>query len=265
MKIEHKILEQNGYNIHYYISGESKTDLIIFLHPAFGDHRCFDKQNDCFASRYRVLTVDMIGHGLSQVVKPKDKIDMTVEHLRIIMDKEGFEKAHFVGVSMGTLVAQYFALIYPKKVLSLVNLGGYDINADNKEVRKAQRNEGIKWMFKALFSMNSFRKYLASVTTVKPESQKKIFEIAKMYTRKSFMVMSGLGKIIKVRENIKNNYPMLIMCGDSDRDLSLRMSRSFHKNSLNSEFHLIRNAGHCANMDNEQEFNAILKEFLVKY
>ncbi len=262
--IEHKILEQDGYNIHYYVSGTDKKDLIVFVHPAFGNHHCFDKQIDFFASKYRVITIDLLGHGLSQAGKAKDKIDISTEHLRLIIENERFEKAHFVGVSMGTLIAQYFALLHPEKVSSLTILGGYDINTNNKEVAKAQRSENIKWIFKALLSMSSFRKYTASAIAIKPESQAKFYEMTKMYKRKSFIVMSGLSNILKQRDNLKKNYPMLIISGDRDIDLSIRMAKAFHENEPNSEFYLIQNAGHCANMDNEQEFNKILMDFLIK-
>jgi pimeloyl-ACP methyl ester carboxylesterase len=262
--IEHLLLEQDGYTIHYYASGTDKRELIVFVHPAFGNHHCFDQQIDFFASNYRVVTIDLLGHGLSQVEKAKDKIDISAEHLRLIIEKEGFDKAHFVGVSMGTLIAQHFALLHPEKVNSMTILGGYDINSNNKEVAKAQRIENVKWMFKALFSMNSFRRYTASKIAIKPESQARFYEMAQMYTRKSFTVMSGLGNILKQRENVKKSYPMLFMSGDRDIDLSIRMTKSFHENEPNSEFHLIPNAGHCANMDNEREFNKMLMAFLIR-
>lgn len=262
MTIEHKVIEQDGYNIHYYVSGADKNDLIVFLHPAFGDHRCFDKQIDFFSSKYRVITIDLLGHGLSQPGKAKDKIDTSTKHLRLIIEKEGFEKAHFIGVSMGTLIAQYFALLHPEKVSSMTILGGYDINTNNKEVAKAQRSENIKWIFKALFSMNSFRRYTSSAIAIKPESQAKFYEMTKMYKRKSFVVMSGLANILKQRDYVKKDYPMLIISGDRDIDLSIRMAKLYNENETNSEFRLIQNAGHCANMDNEQEFNKILMDFL---
>ncbi len=258
----HKRLEQDGYNIHYYMSGSNQKELIIFLHPAFADHRSFDQQIDFFSKEFSVITVDLLGHGLSQSHKGKDKIDKSSEHLKLIMEKERFEKAHFVGVSMGSLITQYFALLYPDKVSSITILGGYDISADNKELLRAQRSENIKWIFKALFSMNSFRRYISSVTAKKPESKKRIYEMAKMYKLKSFKVMSGLGKVIKKRDYVIKNYPMLILCGESDIDLSKRMAQSFHESEANSVFVFIKGAGHCANMDAEEEFNNILMNFL---
>ncbi len=260
--IEHKELKQNGYSIHYYVSGNASKELIVFLHPAFADHRCFDKQIDVFSKSYRIITIDMLGHGLSEVNKAKDKIDFSIEHIDEIMKLEGRDKAHFVGVSMGTLIAQYYALKYPQKVLSMTLLGGYDINADNQDLIKAQRYENIKWIFKALISMNSFRKYVSSVSVFRPEEQARFYEMAGHFTRKSFMVMSGLGDVIKQRVNIKREYPLLILCGDKDLDLAKQAGRKWHDSDPQSSYYLIKNAGHCANMDNPDEFNDVVMKFI---
>lgn len=234
----------------------------MFLHPAFADHRCFDKQIDYFAKDFRVVTIDMLGPGLSKVGKAKDKIDFTIHHIDAILKKEGYTKAHFVGVSMGTLIAQYFSLHYPDKVQSMTVLGGYDINANNKEISKAQRSENIKWIFKALFSMNSFRRHVASVSVYNQVEQARFYEMAGLFTRKSFTCMSGLGNVIKARDCISRAYPLLILCGDKDIELAMRMSKKWHGNEPTSEFHIIENAGHCANMDNADEFNSMVMNFI---
>lgn len=67
---------------------------------------------------------------------------------------------------MGSLIAQYFALQYPDKVQSLTALGGYDINKENKEVEKAQRASNLGLIFRAVFSMKSFRKKTAEITCI---------------------------------------------------------------------------------------------------
>lgn len=260
--IDQKELKQNGYSIFYYATGDKEKELIVFLHPAFADHRCFDKQIDCFAKDFRVVTIDMLGHGLSKVGKAKDKIDFTIHHIEAILKNEGYTKAHFVGVSMGTLIAQYYSLHYPDKVQSMTILGGYDINANNEEISKAQRSENIKWIFKALFSMNSFRRYAASVSLSNPAEQARFYEMASLFTRKSFMCMSGLGNVIKQRDSITRTYPLLILSGDEDIELAMRMSKKWHDNEPTSEFHVIENAGHCANMDNAAEFNSIVMNFI---
>jgi 3-oxoadipate enol-lactonase len=261
-RIMHNELKQTGYSIHYFTSGDPANELIVFLHPAFADHRCFNKQIEFFSNNYRVVTIDLLGHGLSSVDKSKQKIDTSAEHIDTIIKSEGHEKAHFVGVSMGTLIAQYYALIFPTKVLSMTILGGYNINAYNKEISKAQRSENFKWIIKAIISMNSFRRYVASVSVSRREEQDRFYEMALLFTRKSFMVMAGLGNVIKLRENITRDYPLLILCGDKDIDLAQRMSKKWHDSDSDSEFHLLSESGHCANMDNAEEFNKLVMDFI---
>lgn len=80
--IEHKTLNLDGYEIHYYLSGKENNDPIVFLHPAFSDHRAFDLQIDHFSKDHRVITIDLIGHGLSKANRSTDKIDASSEHIR---------------------------------------------------------------------------------------------------------------------------------------------------------------------------------------
>lgn len=260
--IEHKEIKQDGYSIHYFVSGDPNQDLIIFLHPAFADHRCFDSQIDYFSKQYRVITVDMLGHGLSKIDKSRDKIDLTVNHLDSILKQEGYEKAHFVGVSMGALIAQYYGLNNSEKVLSMTIVGGHNINTENKEIAKAQRSENIKWIFKAIYSMKSFKRYVASSTVSKPEEQARFYNMAGLFTRKSFTAMSGLGNVLKERKNVELNYPLLILSGEKDIELVQRMGKKWHDSEPTSKYQLICDAGHCANMDNPDEFNSTLRAFI---
>lgn len=70
--------------------------------------------------------------------------------------------------------------------------------------------------------------------------------------------------MIKPRDNIKHTYPLLIMNGDKDVELAIRVSKLWHTEESESKFHLISNAGHCANMDNAREFNEIVMDFIAQ-
>jgi Predicted hydrolases or acyltransferases (alpha/beta hydrolase superfamily) len=261
--IEHKTIESNGNTIHYFVSGNEEGETIVFIHPAFGDHKCFDKQVDFFSANYRMITIDMLGHGLTGVGKSKDKITATATHVLEILRAENRDKSHIVGVSLGSLIAQNFAIKYPEKVLSLACLGGYSINKEQKEIKKAQRTEIWKWLFKMIFSMNAFRRYVATTTLLEPTEQERFYESARLFTRKSFTVMSGLDSIIQERANIQRKYPILILVGDKDVELAIKSAKQWHEDEHNSEFHIIEQAGHCANMDNAEEFNKILMNFII--
>ncbi len=260
--VEHKQLKVESYSIHYYISGKPHSTPILFLHPAFADHRCFNKQADYFSKYFRVITIDLPGHGLSRVKGSKDKIDQSVYHIAQILKNEEIDRAHFVGVSMGSLIAQYFALNYPGMVSSLTVVGGYNINADDRKVAKAQRAENLKWIWKAMISMDSFRRYVAGVSVYREEEKVKYYEMAQSFTRRSFSVMSGLQKVVQPRKNIKRDYPLLLICGEYDQELVKKTAGKWRESDPDTEFHIIKNAGHCANMDKAPEFNEIVMDFI---
>jgi pimeloyl-ACP methyl ester carboxylesterase len=261
--VEHKMLEQEGYNIHYFVSGVTEGDLIILLHPAFSDHTVFDAQIDALAENYRVVAVDLIGHGLSQIRKSDDKIDASAKHIVEIMEREGYSSAHIIGASMGSLVAQYVGVKYPSRVKSLIALGGYDINRVNPKLSKAQNSSNIQMMLRAMLSMRSFRKYGSGITAYTAEGKMRFYESMRLYTRKSFLVMRGFMNIIKSRD-VTASYPTLIMVGEHDVPLALDLARGWRENSEGSEYVEIDNAGHCANLDNVEQFNSTLLNFIHK-
>jgi pimeloyl-ACP methyl ester carboxylesterase len=262
--IEHKTLKMDGYEIHYFVSGKENNDLIVFIHPAFSDHGAFDQQIDYFSKDYKVITIDLIGHGLSKANKSNDKIDASSVHINKILDSEGHDRVDLVGVSMGSLVAQYFALQYPDKVKSLTALGGYDINRKNKEVEKAQMASNLGLIFKAAFSMKSFRKKVSEITCITKKGQALFYESSGSYERKSFLVMQGLQNVIKDRKNFKPKYPTFILTAEFDIELARKQAKKWHENLDNSEYFMMKDAGHCANMDDPTVFNKLVKEFISR-
>lgn len=261
--MKHKTIPLQGTEVHYFSNGKQDAESILFLHPAFSDHTCFDNQIDFFTENFNVITVDLLGHGLSSVGKSKDEIDQSAKHINQILIRENIEKVHIVGVSMGSLLAQDFALKFPSKILSVTALGGYDINSIYPEINKAQRKEMFSWLFKALFSMDSFRRYAASVSAIKENEQANFYKSTKGFTHKSFLAMSHLGSIITERENYIRPYPLLILSGEKDSELALQVAFKWHDKESENRFYVIKDAGHCANMDNPTEFNKTVLDFIT--
>ncbi len=262
--VEPKTVEYNGNAIHYFVSGTEHGETMVFLHPVFGDHRCFDHQITDFSACYRVITVDLPGHGMTGVGKPKVSLAATAEYLSEILKTENRDKVHLVGVSLGALLAQDFALKYPEKMLSLTCLGGYSINKKQKDIARSTGRERLRWLFKMVFSMDAFRRYVASLAVVNESERQRFYESAMHFTRRSFAVMSGLGRLVANRA-VSRSYPLLILSGERDSESAIQVSRRWHDEDLtNSELFVIENAGHCANMDNAEQFNEIVMRFVTK-
>ena len=67
---------------------------------------------------------------------------------------------------------------------------------------------------------------------------------------------------MKERKDFESNYPLLILSGEKDIELIQRLSKRWYNSEPTSKYHIIRDAGHCANMDNPDEFNSTLMTFI---
>ncbi|MDR0748498.1 MAG: alpha/beta fold hydrolase [Tannerellaceae bacterium] len=261
----HRIIQDKTANIHYlFHKNELSDELVIFLHGAFADHTSFKGQEEAFTPRYNVIFIDLLGHGLSNVCTVKDRIDATPEQLKRIMEVEKFDRAHIVGVSLGALLAQYFALKYPALVSSVVATGGYDINNRNEEAGRAQKESVKKCLWLALTSMDKFRRFAAGQAVHRPENKELYYRMAQGFVRKSFIGMTGLRKVVCERKDVSCSYPLLLLCGELDTDLAKNASLQWHRSAPGSRYCLIPGAGHTANMDNPEAFNETVLGFLSR-
>lgn len=251
-----KVLENTP--IHYYINETKRDEAIIFVHPAFADHTCFDDQLDYF-SDYRVITIDLIGHGKSL---GKGSIEKTSDYIKQIMEVEKIEKLNLVGVSLGAVLIQDFANKYPDLVASLTCIGGYDINNFDEKLQKDNSGQQMKMMFKAMFSIKAFAKDNKKISAYTKEAQEKFYQMNLRFKKSSFRYLAKLGNLVNKNQTTKRDYPLLIGVGEHDNEMSKKASLMWHESEPSSKYIVFANAGHIVNMDTPQEFNETLKKVL---
>ena len=116
-------LSIHATTLHYDASGAGPA---ILLTHGFGDSGLLWKaQVDRFASRYRVITHDMRGHGRSGSPTQLGQYtqDQVVEDVRAILDHAGVERAVVGGHSLGGYTSLRFAQRYPDRVRGLILSG----------------------------------------------------------------------------------------------------------------------------------------------
>ena len=259
--LQEKQLQKDVYNLYYYSQGDLSKELIIFIHPAYGDHTCFHYQVDAFAENYHVISLDMLGHGKSQVRGARVTIDTTVDLVAEIIAAEGHAQAHLVGVSLGSLMAQAVAHRYPQRVKSVTVTGGYSIFGDNSAITKAQNREIFKAFFLMLFWMEGFRRYVVKNTNLFEAEREVFYRAMQRFTLRSLPLMSGMGKILDKTLHTLSQ-PLLIVIGEHDLPILLSNAQDWRQLEPNAHLQVIPAAGHCANMDNPAAFNRVLAEFI---
>jgi pimeloyl-ACP methyl ester carboxylesterase len=112
------LVENQGAKIYWDEQGQGEAVLLIMglAYPS----QMWYRTRPLFASRYRTLALDNRGIGQSDVPPGPYPIALMASDAAAVLDAAGIESAHVFGVSMGGMVAQEFALQYPKRVLSLI-------------------------------------------------------------------------------------------------------------------------------------------------
>jgi pimeloyl-ACP methyl ester carboxylesterase len=105
----------NGAQIAYDISGDGPP--VVLLHAGLGDRRMWDDQVPAFAQHFAVVRFDARGFGDTR--KPDAPFSPSADAIGLL-DALGIERAHFVGVSMGSQTAIETAFTAPDRVSSLV-------------------------------------------------------------------------------------------------------------------------------------------------
>lgn len=251
-----KVLENTP--IHYWINDKKVGSAIIFIHPAFANHNCFDTQLEYFKD-YRVITIDLIGHGKSI---GKGTIEDTAEHIKQIMEKEKINRINLVGVSIGAVLAQDFANKYSNMVSSLTCIGGYDNNHFDKELQKGNTKHQMKMMLKAMFSIRAFAEDNKKISAYTKDAQEKFYQMNLQFKKSPFRYLSSLGKLINKYSTPKRDYPLLIGVGQYDNDMAKKASKRWHELEPKSKYIEFLGAGHIVNMDTPDQFNKELEKII---
>lgn len=119
------LVHANGIDIHYRISGES-TETALLVNGVGDDLEGWAMQVDPFvAAGLRVITFDNRGVGRSSLPPgPYSSREMAAD-TKALADALGLTGFHLVGVSMGGLIAQEYALAYPGDLRTVVLANTY--------------------------------------------------------------------------------------------------------------------------------------------
>lgn len=99
---------------------EREGDAIILLHFSGANLMMWQRAVPYFQDHYRLILVDLRGHGKSDKPETGYHIDEMARDVVGIMDHLRLERAHIVGSSLGAEVGLSLAANYPGRAISLV-------------------------------------------------------------------------------------------------------------------------------------------------
>jgi 3-oxoadipate enol-lactonase len=114
-----------AYTIDDFTDPWRPAETLLLLHAAMGHSKRFYAWVPRLSRHYRVLRMDLRGHGQSGVpaAEPPLTMDRLVKDVEELLDTLGCKQPHVVGNSAGGYVAQNLAMKSPHRVKSLMLFG----------------------------------------------------------------------------------------------------------------------------------------------
>ncbi|WP_428268640.1 alpha/beta fold hydrolase [Haliangium sp.] len=107
----------NGIEIAYQFDGDGAETLVL-VNGLADAKESWEAQLPAFTQRYRVLSYDNRGVGASATPPGPYTTVQMADDLAELVDQLGLEKFHLLGVSMGGMIAQEYAIAHADRLLS---------------------------------------------------------------------------------------------------------------------------------------------------
>ncbi len=113
-----KSIEANGISINYKIEGSGPW--VTLSHSLSCDLTMWDALAASLAPTFTVLRYDTRGHGGTSAPEGDYSFDQLTADVIGLLDALKVQRSHFVGLSMGGMIGQHFALAAPQRLERLV-------------------------------------------------------------------------------------------------------------------------------------------------
>jgi pimeloyl-ACP methyl ester carboxylesterase len=127
---------RNGVTLEYVDQGDPFGMPVVFLHGATDSWRSFEGVMRRLPSWMRAIALSQRGHGRSSKPEEGYRFDDFSDDLARFFDALDLGPALVVGHSMGSYVAQRFAIDHPDRVLGLVLMGSFPTIRGNAAVQE---------------------------------------------------------------------------------------------------------------------------------
>jgi 3-oxoadipate enol-lactonase len=257
-------LSANGIDINYEIEGEGPV--VTFSHSLACNLSMWDEQVRALKGRYRVLRFDTRGHGQTGAPAGAYGLEQLADDLKGLLDGLGIPATHFVGLSMGGMIGQVFALKHPAMVQSLVlcdTTSRYPAAAAPiwEERIKAVGAKGMEPMVAPTLE----RWFTAPFRARRRDLMDRVGAMIRNTPAPGYIGCCHAIPKINVTERLKGvRCPALVIVGEEDPGTPVDMAREIHAALPAAELAILSRASHLSNLEQPDEFNRVLAGFLDK-
>lgn len=275
-----EIFTGGGIAVEYRLTGAAGRPVILFVHGLGSDLRQFQRQHEHFSGDYRVLSVNLRGHGRSglpgpagvsaasgkqevpggeHALAPEDfALDALAADIVALLDHLAVKKVHFVGNSLGGNVGYELLGNAEERLLSFTTFG------TTAKLRTPPLMLAATRLSYRAMSVGTLAK-LAGRSVRNPQARSLVVEMLSSARKESILnLLPNIGTFSYLDALAGSSVPAMIIRGAHDKEINRVLESTITAFQKRGSFRLVEfpNAGHFANLDCPEEFNPVVGEFL---
>ncbi|HLR73319.1 MAG TPA: 2-succinyl-6-hydroxy-2,4-cyclohexadiene-1-carboxylate synthase [Pseudogracilibacillus sp.] len=244
---------------------------LVLLHGFTGSSETWRNFIENWQTKYRVITVDLPGHGKT-TGKSTLSMQEVCHHLLVLFDLLAIEKCHLLGYSMGGRTALSFAMWYPRYIEMLIlESASPGLNTEQeKEARVLHdqqlasrlKDEGIEafvdfWENIPLFATQKKLAKEVQAAIKEERLQQSAHGLA------NSLLYLGTGKQPSWWQDLDQlKRPVCLIVGELDEKF-IHMNKKMQKKLPQASFHLVKNAGHTVHIEQPEAFSQIVEQHVL--
>lgn len=262
----------------FYFDQAGSGEPVIFVH-GWGFHSgVWQRQVEFFKKDFRVVTVDLPGHGASLPASQRLTIRFCARALEELIRENGFTGVHLVGWSLGAeVIVRSSQALGGKIVRSLALVGGtpaflpregfHDPRAERKKAKVFEQA-----LLKNFEVMRS--KFIRSCVNLKQEDREELshpllsflasIETLPLDKPSAMALLESLYEDDMRDEMNEIQFPSLICHGNRDGIIPVEASALWRGILVNSRVEIFKDGGHAVFLEEPEKFNQTLKDFFEK-
>lgn len=242
---------------------------VVFVHGAGGSSSIWYRQIRDFRQHFNVLLMDLRGHGASQGILPRRReaepytFREVAEEILEVLDHLQIPSAHFVGISLGTILIRTLGEIAPERIRSMI-LGGAITRLTFRSRFLVQLGTLVRRFVPFLWL---YRLFAWIIMPKQRHRQSRLLFVneAKKVARKEFLrwwrLTQEVNPLLRFFEEKEIPVPTLYLMGEEDH-MFLPPVRHLVAKHRYSTLRVLEDSGHVCNVDRADLFNRYSIEFI---
>ena len=257
-------VQVNGTTLHYLLEGPAGAPVVCFGHGQALDLSTWDAQVPALTDRYRMLRLDLRGHGGSPVPDDPFSIEDLASDIVGLLDTLDIEKNHYVGTSLGGFIGFALALEHQDRLASLTLVATQGALPQERAERVREAAGVTRTAGMADYAEAMMHRWLRDgFEEQEPDAFARLCHMVAASSGEGYAKSSDTSVAMNFDDRLADiTTPTLVVAGDEDVATPPERMALYRDEIAGAEMVVIEESGHFPNLEQPAAFNAALRRFL---